>query len=120
MTLPFVSLAAVTAPGPGSSRDLEGVCDHHTMIVGVTTDPYEYPNPGPNASVALEGSHDGETWAQLASATGSNLVQVASVPVSAPRGVLVRHVRARLVSLSGGVNVAVTATIASTASAEED
>lgn len=112
MALPFVSLDAATATGPGASNDLEGVYDHHTLVVAATG--------GCTWSVALEGSHDGSTWVSLRNfGTFSAAAMAGTVPdPDAIPGNLVRYVRANLVTLSGGTNPTVTVTIAT--NTEED
>jgi hypothetical protein len=111
MSLPFKSLDAATAPGPGASRDLEGVSARHTFVTTATGDPTSY-------GVALEGSHDEVTWFTLQTASGLSGTVVRSYPDGATAH-LVRFVRVNLTGLSGGTSPTVTATIA-TETTEED
>jgi hypothetical protein len=108
MSLPFTSLNAATAAGPGVVNDLETVSNEHTMIAGCTGS-----TPGPfGASIALEGSHDGVTWISLSGisfSTGSITGETGTSVGSA----LVRYVRANLTGIFGGTAPTVTATIAS-------
>lgn len=97
--LPFVSLDAATATGPGAEKDLEGSYGTHFMMTASTGDP--------DYQVDFEGSHDGVTWLSLGAANqpGSTIVQLVNTPL--------RFVRANLSSLSGGTSPTVTATIGS-------
>ncbi|MFD4343411.1 hypothetical protein ACFWQ6_00765 [Streptomyces coelicoflavus] len=99
--LPFTSLDAATAAGPGEAKDLEGALAIHFLIAVVTGGPS-------TADIALEGSHDGVTWVTLATASGTVASRTARAEAYA-----VRYVRANLTSLSGGSAPTVTATIAS-------
>jgi hypothetical protein len=116
VALPFTSLNAATATGPGASRDLETVGGYHGMIAWSTGSPA-------TAQVTLEGSHDGSNWVILGTgvnATGgpaSLIVPSSSTPGNP--GLLVRYVRANLTSLSGGSSPTVTATIASDVEEED-
>ena len=109
MSLPFTSLNAATTVGPGTINDLETVSDDHTIISSCTGG-----TPGPfSAVVALEGSHDGVTWAPLSAGVSfstSNSGVSSTTPV---RSALVRYVRANLTTLYGGTAPTVTVTIAS-------
>ncbi len=99
--LPFTSLNAVTSNGPGASRDLEDVSRHHTLTVTIT-------GTSVSGTVALQGSHDGSGWTNLATVSitdGLTLMATADTH-------FVRYVRANLTSLAGTSPV-VTATIAS-------
>ncbi|MDG4756057.1 hypothetical protein O7630_34500 [Micromonospora sp. WMMD718] len=98
--LPFTSLSqATTAPAVGVARDLEASLGNHTMLLTVTGSP-------PSWQVALEGSHDGQTWFFLNAGGSSSGPLVHATQV-------VRHIRARLSSLTGGESPSVSATIAS-------
>jgi len=101
MALPLTSLNAATATGPGAVKDLEGSFDFHTIFVHSTG--------GASWSVTLEGSHDGVNWDAMATVTYSGNIDTMT-PVS---GLLVRYVRANLISLTGGTSPTITASIAS-------
>lgn len=96
--LPFKSLDAVTAPGIGLARDLEGLFGTHTMLLEVTGNPQ-------NLEVFLEGSHDGVYFHELGRTVSAGFITVTSH--------LVRHVRARVGQLGTGTNPTATASIAS-------
>lgn len=108
MALPFTSLNAATAVGPGESLDLEGSFGYHTMIVTATSGAGSW-------NVTLEGSHDDVNWVAL---SGTQYPNAVTVPPSSGFqgglnvGALVRYVRANLTSL-GGTTPTITATIAS-------
>lgn len=101
MAVPFTSLDAATVTGPGTAHDLGELADHHSLLW--------WSEGGPSSRVDLEGSHDGEHWFSLAVGSGG----FALAPASSTPGVLVRYVRANLVTLTGGSSPTVTATIAS-------
>lgn len=96
--LPFASLDAATATGPGASRDLESLFRVITMAMSTTGSPS-------TVAIDLEGSHDGTNWFQLIGGTPSQ----GAVSIGTH---LVRHVRANLKTLTGGSSPTVTATIA--------
>lgn len=116
MSTPFVSLDAATAVGPGASKDLDGVYDHHTMVTYATGSPTSY-------EVYFEGSHDDSAWFGLALAQGggSSVISRTVPDYTMPTGSghLARYVRARLLSLSGGSSPTVTATIATDVTGED-
>lgn len=99
--LPFTSLDAATATGPGAAKDLEGVFSTHTICVTTTGSPS-------SMNVVIERSHDGVNWFSTGSPNISAGPTMATVDTH-----LVRYVRANLTSLSGGSAPTVTATIAS-------
>jgi hypothetical protein len=108
MALPFVSLDAATAVGPGESLDLEGSYDHHTMVVTADTGAGHW-------TVFLEGSHDEINWVQL---VNTQYPQAKTVPQPGGDTTLVRYVRANLTSL-GGTTPTITVTIASKTNEED-
>jgi hypothetical protein len=99
MSLPFESLTSATSPGSGTSRDLEDVQAEHTLIIFATGSPAGF-------VVHLEGSHDDTNWVDLGSANEGT-------PFIAVSYALVRYVRARLFSITGGSSPTVSASIAS-------
>jgi hypothetical protein len=107
MSLPFTSLNAATAAGPGASNDLETVSNAHTMVVSCTgsTSPF-------TANYVLEGSHDGTAWISLVNGSFGAGATVSSISTSVGSA-LVRYVRANLTFISGGTAPTFTATIAS-------
>lgn len=111
MALPFTSLSAATAVGPGESLDLEGSFGYHTMVVSADTGAGHW-------SVFLEGSHDDINWVSLLN-TQYPGAQTAVLGVgSGGAGHLVRYVRANLTSL-GGTTPTITVTIASQTNEED-
>jgi hypothetical protein len=104
MALPFTSLDAATAVGPGESLDLEGSFDQHTMVVTADTGAGHW-------LVYLEGSHDDINWVPLSNTQYPGVY-------TAPSGHLVRYVRANLTSL-GGTTPTITASIASKTNEED-
>jgi hypothetical protein len=112
MSLPFMSLNAATTTGAGGSRDLEGVADHHTMVITKTG--------GGGVHVNLEGSHDGVNWVSLGAGGFGNPSADGSVINSVfADGHLVRHVRANLTDIYSGTSPTVTVTIASDIEVED-
>lgn len=113
--LPFVSLSAAGAAGPGISVDLNGTSNEFTLVTTVTGSPS-------SVNVNLEGSHDNVNWFGIVSSTsiGSQVVLSTEVTSGQPVGSTpdatykphARYVRAHLVSLSGGTSPTVTATVA--------
>jgi hypothetical protein len=96
--LPFTSLDAATAPGPGAELDLQRVEKDFTIAAWATGSPS-------SVNLTLQGSHDGTNWVNLTS----------NVPLggmTAAGGFLVRYVRANLTAITGGTSPAITATIA--------
>lgn len=100
MSLPFTSLDAATAVGPGESRDLEDVRRHFTVVYFATGGPT-------SASVVLEGSHDGTNWVQVAGMAAGPTPSATTIYTN-----WFRHIRANLTALNGGTSPTVTATIA--------
>lgn len=107
MAVPFTSLSAATATGPGASHDLGELAAHHTMLSTVT-------GRASGWTIVLEGSHDDAHWVSLGQSSGSSTATIeTTVPTTALPGTLVRYVRANLTDLTGGSSPTVTATIAS-------
>jgi hypothetical protein len=96
--LPYLSLDAATAAGPGAVLDLGRVESEFTLAVFTTGSPS-------TCNVVLQGSHDGENWAGISGPASVGLNNSNS-------GFLVRYVRADCTALSGGTSPTVTATIA--------
>lgn len=91
--LPFKSLDAATAAGPGESRDLETVAAEHTLYAVESEDTPAGPQ------VLLEGSPDGTLWVELTGVSWGHpetpAPKVASASAVPPHWC--RFVRARLV-----------------------
>lgn len=104
MSLPFVSLDAATVAGAGASRDLEDVGSVFGVLMSHTGAPT-------SVTVVLEGSHDGVIWHRVADSPVLLSEGYPSTFVTVTDH-LFRHVRAYLVTLSGGSSPTVTASIA--------
>lgn len=99
---PLQSLAAATATGAGTAMQLSRPRYNFSMQVSFT-------GGSPTVKVVMEGSIDGVNWFALATFdTGASGVSGGIVGASS---LVVLQVRANLVTLSGGTNPTVTATI---------
>lgn len=112
MLLPYVSLNAATAVGPGAARDLEAISNEHSMLVHVTSS-----LGAPSYQLNLEGSHDGTNWISMvniqSTGGGSTPIDTMTSTSTSAGSAWVRYVRANLIQLSGGSSPTITATIAS-------
>lgn len=99
----FASLEGTSELGPGTERQLLIATAHHTMAVTLTGEPT-------NCEVALEGSHDGYAWFPLGTL---QCALTGGIKTTQPTAHLFTHVRANLLTLTGGTSPTVTASIAS-------
>lgn len=100
MSNPFKSLNAATTPGAGASKELDGVCYSFTLFLVVTGSPTE-------VKVRLEFSQDGTNWVDPGQyATWEYPMYTSIWGLSFG---YVKHVRAYLMSITGGSSPTVTA-----------
>lgn len=103
----YTSIESATEPVIGTSRELAKTTAHHTAIVVV--------EGGPSVLLRLEGSHDGLHWTPIGTfqATPAPPGIYTGMILTAPTTTLMTHIRANLISLTGGTDPKVFASIAS-------